>query len=483
MNFETREIVNTINYKKITDLNIFKISNNILYYQKDNKIGLIDRNGKIIKEAIYDKIGDFLGDCAKVELDGQEGLIDINGNVIINPIYYNLKYIKGYNISICNYRDLINNNGIDVLDTFKKFYEIRFIDYLGSGLFRIVSKKDKTCIVNYEGKIIRKLSRSDGIYTVFKNKYLVKTNSFKRYIYNLNGDEIFSTTGILIDIINDNFLIAKNNIIKIVDKNGALKDKISLKTNYRDYSKGNILLSKNNKNYISLINKKEEFSFKISKYEDITTFDEDKIIIRNYNNRTYRLINIKGEVLLNDCKHIKRLNDNLYVAEYNKLYKVYDKNIQSIIPFDCTNIVRFSNDLYQAETNNDNYIFNSLGKIIYKSDNTIYFVDEKDDLLVINDKGKYILLDKNGDVIIPKVDNKILIVNKNQIFVNNCLIDLNQEYLNIKIDYQVIMNLDQSYIYSFSSEERREIVLNTMINNCKYLMENMQDEKTYKKTK
>ena len=45
------------------------------------------------------------------------------------------------------------------------------------------------------------------------------------------------------------------------------------------------------------------------------------------------------------------------------------------------------------------------------------------------------------------------------------------------------MQLDKTYTYSFSSDERREIVLNTMINNCKYLMENMQDEKTYKKTK
>ena len=158
MNFEKREVVNTRNYKKITELDVFKISNNILYYKKDNKIGLIDINGKIIKEAIYDEIDDFQGNCAKVELDGKKGLIDKNGNVIINPLYYNLQYIKDYNISICNYRDLINNNGIDVLDTFKKFYEIRFIDYLGSGLFRIVSKKDKTCIVNYEGKIIRKLS-------------------------------------------------------------------------------------------------------------------------------------------------------------------------------------------------------------------------------------------------------------------------------------------------------------------------------------
>ena len=479
MNFEKREVVNTRNYKKITELDVFKISNNILYYKKDNKIGLIDINGKIIKEAIYDEIDDFQGNCAKVELDGKKGLIDKNGNVIINPLYYNLQYIKDYNISICNYRDLINNNGIDVLDTFKKFYEIRFIDYLGSGLFRIVSKKDKTCIVNYEGKIIRKLSRSDGFYTVFKNKYLVKTNSFKRYIYNLNGDEIFSTTGILIDIINDDFLIAKNDVIKILDKNGALKDKISLKTNYRYHSNGNMLLSKNNKNYIALKNNKDEFSFKINKYEEITSFKNDKIIIRNYNNRTYKLMNIEGNTLLNDCKHIKLLSDNLYVAEY----KVFDKNIQSIIPDDCTNIIRLSNNIYQAETTNGYYIFNSLGKIIYQVNHRINLVDEKDELLVIKDRGKYILLDKQGVIIIPKVDNKILIINNNQILINNCLVNLNQEFLNIEIDYQIIMQLDKTYTYSFSSDERREIVLNTMINNCKYLMENMKDEKTYKKTK
>ena len=95
----------------------------------------------------------------------------------------------------------------------------------------------------------------------------------------------------------------------------------------------------------------------------------------------------------------------------------------------------------------------------------------------------YILLDKQGVIIIPKVDNKILIINNNQILINNCLVNLNQEFLNIEIDYQIIMQLDKTYTYSFSSDERREIVLNTMINNCKYFMESMQDEKTYKKTK
>ena len=178
MNFEKREVVNTRNYKKITELDVFKISNNILYYKKDNKIGLIDINGKIIKEAIYDEIDDFQGNCAKVELDGKKGLIDKNGNVIINPLYYNLQYIKDYNISICNYKDLINNNGIDIINTFKKFYDIDFIYYLGGGLFRIASK-GKTCIANYEGKILKKLSRADGNYNIFKEKYLIKTNLFK----------------------------------------------------------------------------------------------------------------------------------------------------------------------------------------------------------------------------------------------------------------------------------------------------------------
>ena len=478
MNFEKREVVNTRNYKKITELDVFKISNNILYYKKDNKIGLIDINGKIIKEAIYDEIDDFQGNCAKVELDGKKGLIDKNGNVIINPLYYNLQYIKDYNISICNYKDLINNNGIDVINTFKKFYDIDFIYYLGGGLFKITSKA-KTCIVNYEGKVIRKLSRSDSTYSIFKEKYLIKTNLFKRYIYNLNGDEIFSTTGILVDIINDDFLVAKDNIIKIIDKSGVLKNTIYLKSNYRYHSNGNMLLSKNNKNYIALKNNKDEFSFKINKYEEITSFKNDKIIIRNYNNRTYKLMNIEGNTLLNDCKHIKLLSDNLYVAEY----KVFDKNIQSIIPDDCTNIIRLSNNIYQAETTNGYYIFNSLGKIIYQVNHRINLVDEKDELLVIEDYGKYILLDKQGVIIIPKVDNKILIINNNQILINNCLVNLNQEFLNIEIDYQIIMQLDKTYTYSFSSDERREIVLNTMINNCKYLMENMQDEKTYKKTK
>ena len=213
-------------------------------------------------------------------------------------------------------------------------------------------------------------------------------------------------------------------------------------------------------------------------------FEKREVVnTRNYNNRTYKLMNIEGNTLLNDCKHIKLLSDNLYVAEYNKLYKVYDNSIESIILDGCKNIIRFSNNIYQAETTNGYFVFNKLGKIIYKADCSIDFVDEKDELLVIKDRGKYILLDKQGVIIIPKVDNKILIINNNQILINNCLVNLNQEFLNIEIDYQIIMQLDKTYTYSFSSDERREIVLNTMINNCKYLMENMQDEKTYKKTK
>ena len=47
------------------------------------------------------------------------------------------------------------------------------------------------------------------------------------------------------------------------------------------------------------------------------------------------------------------------------------------------------------------------------------------------------LMDTNGDIIIPFVSSDILLMGNNRILVDNCIIDLNDEYVNLKINYEL----------------------------------------------
>ena len=147
----------------------------------------------------------------------------------------------------------------------------------------------------------------------------------------------------------------------------------------------------------------------------------------------------------------------------------------------------------------DEYILVSKGKNLFEKHIGIYDINGKciieaiyenvdllfDNLFLSKINKIYTLFNMDGKVIYTASEIKVLNV------IDNCLVDLNQEYFNIKIDYKLVFKINQKkYICSCNSLEKREIlkdkidenIKKTMIDNSGYFLVE-EDKKEYKKKK
>lgn len=65
------------------------------YARKNLLVGLVTREGKVLAEPIYSRIGNFRNGRAVITKDNLKGIIDISGKVIIEPKYQKLDVEEG----------------------------------------------------------------------------------------------------------------------------------------------------------------------------------------------------------------------------------------------------------------------------------------------------------------------------------------------------------------------------------------------------
>lgn len=65
-------------------------------FQKDNKFGFSDMNGKVVIDAKYDKAEHFKNGMAKVYIDGKAGVIDKTGKFVIPAKYSEIRDFYNY---------------------------------------------------------------------------------------------------------------------------------------------------------------------------------------------------------------------------------------------------------------------------------------------------------------------------------------------------------------------------------------------------
>ena len=76
----------TLNAKPAQEFDyIWAYQGNVAFFEKNGKIGLVHKDGRILSEAIYDEVRPFDNGYARVMRDGLWGMIDLNGNVICQP--------------------------------------------------------------------------------------------------------------------------------------------------------------------------------------------------------------------------------------------------------------------------------------------------------------------------------------------------------------------------------------------------------------
>ncbi len=158
-------------------------SNNIIS-SKNSKCGIVRINSGLPQEIIscdYDDITN-LEKVLIIKKDGKFGLLNGNGKMVVNPIYDNLE-IFGNKIVIAKIKgkyEILNDQGQKI--TTERFKDAGIIvdesNYYSNSAFTFlkVKKKDKFLIMDKVGKIIG-TNAFDDIVSEFKNVFVVKKNN------------------------------------------------------------------------------------------------------------------------------------------------------------------------------------------------------------------------------------------------------------------------------------------------------------------
>lgn len=265
-------------------INYFKVSNNT------NKYGLIDHNGNIIIDIIYDDITIFNDKYIIASNNNKYGIVNLKNEEIIPFEYDKITYIENYII-------LYKNNKISIANSNIKIYIDSKIDY---------SFDNRNILDNLETPFTSK---------TYNNKlYLVVYYNNKLSIYLINNKDIerkISTTTDFIDLksIKDSYIYTVENsnnerIITFYDYDLYEYYKLNIKTN-------------NNIKY---------------NYE-ITSLNNNYYMIRLYNEELpeldeYYYIDLFNSKQIDEYTALKKYfknGYNFYISNDNKL-KVYKNN-------------------------------------------------------------------------------------------------------------------------------------------------------------
>ena len=226
------EYINRIDGKKITDFKIVKSIKDKLVVEKDSKRGVIDINGNEIIKPMYDDVIDYANGLFIVKNKNKEGIVNLNNCIIIDFIYKDLECLTG---SYFFGRYFYDNIIIDASSR-NEYRNIR-IDSVKIYDDLIVVKEPLNYVFLDKNLNIVKALRENSI-SEFKNTIAI-TSKYKEEIFrnrkyfsiiNKNGDELIKHKYKGLSIIDDNRIMAINNLNKllIIDYQG----KVIKKTNF-----------------------------------------------------------------------------------------------------------------------------------------------------------------------------------------------------------------------------------------------------------
>ena len=443
-----------IEYEKIEPIKLKNIASNIMYekniltFEKDGKYGLIDLEGNMIANSIYESIeglpykeGELL-----VKLDGKYGVINNKGNYLVNPEYDQIivdNYtteeegykLAGYIVSNTTengYRyGYVDVNGNMVLET--EYTEVsRIIDIKDNNNVYLIAAqngqygmfKNDEQMINFEYQsisynadnhtLILEKTKKFGVCTIDGDIIIpvefTQIDSTGMYIYaTTTGGEtqVYKTDGTranvdnniyILDTENENYKIKIDNsqgsTYTITDKNG---NQLTTSTYaYIEYLYEDYFIVSASGGRLGIININEEPIIEIQ-YDSIEKLEgTDYIVTRLPENNTTQLYNKQLDRLCEMTNAIIDVEDN-YIKIYNNTETKY---------FDLQGNEKENKDIF---ANHTIYATSQDGKwgFVDKSGNVVvdYIYDKATDLNAhgyagIKLDGKWGVVDANGEVIV-----------------------------------------------------------------------------------
>lgn len=356
---------------------------NVLKYQKDNLYGLMDLDGNVLSEAIYDEITSLNDRPGRilVKQNDKFGILDQKGNVVVKIEYdgivadgfstgENLYEKTGFIVSKKDKNGInfgyINYKGDLILDT--KYESIqRALVYDKDNVLLIAMQNGKKGVFNNKKKIID-LNFQEITYSDLSNIFIVDKNG-KYGFYNLDGKVILKPEYTKYSVAGNYISVEKDGESKLFDVNGNLVNTTSYKK-INETENPAYFIAEDEEGTYSIISKDVTID---EKYTQVSYAFDNYFIFSNAVGKTGVVNAITSEV------EIK--------PEYDFIIQIDGtKSLQAI---DGTNnlVDIYSEDLTKTVTMED--------AIVQNLENGYSIVYSETDMKYINDKGEVV---ENTDV-------------------------------------------------------------------------------------
>ncbi|MBJ2172752.1 WG repeat-containing protein [Aureibaculum sp. A20] len=210
----------------LNSINVFSQYNKDIYlYEKNNNVGFVDNNFKVIVKPIYEELGGFqekfFGEYSIFKSDGKYGVLDLKGNQIITPLYTylgNTNSPKFFYFKRNKKYGLVNLKGEEIIKP--------MFDYISAltdkGKSVIVKKDGKYGLVSINGKNITEF-KYENISGDFDSKVYPFRKDNKYGYINRKGKEIIKPIYNHAQAFNDGFAIVSiDNKYGIINKKGEI---------------------------------------------------------------------------------------------------------------------------------------------------------------------------------------------------------------------------------------------------------------------
>lgn len=350
----------------------------ILKYTEDQKWGIASLNGRKITNAIYEEISgiNYKEGLLLVKKDGKFGVINMLGKVVIKPEYDQIT-IDSYSNKETKYK----YTGFIVMKNIDGDYKYGYINSNGKKLLKPEYKK------------IRRINEiEDG-----KNVYLIASKGDKEGVIK-NGKTLlkFNYNNITFNKRNKMFIIQENYKYGVAD----LKGKTIVIPQYDIVTFGGIYINavSGDDTKILMPNGKEAKDQKI--YGKYPTDDKKYSIIID-RNRTYKVINQKDEVILdNNFAYIEYAKDGYFIVAKDSKYGIVNLEGKSVADLKYSNISKKEGRdaiIAKIDSLKNISIINSDMKITCSLNNA--GVTEKDNYIVVYNENERRYFDYNGNEI------------------------------------------------------------------------------------
>lgn len=417
-------------YEKIEPIKLRNIASNIMYekniltFEKDGKIGLINLEGKVVANPIYESIeglpykeGELL-----VKLEGKYGVINNKGNNLVEPEYDQ--------ITADNYtteEDGYKNAGYIVSNTTEDGYRYGYIDVNGNMILepqytevsRIIDVQDKDNIYL--------MAAQNGQYGVFKNNEQIINNEYQSISYNTDNNTLIleKTKKFGVSTIDGDIIIPVE--FTQIDSTGmyiyASKESQEIQVYKEDGTKADIdsnvyILETENENYKIKIDNSQGSAYSIidkdgnqltsANYSYIEYLYDDYFIV-SVTGGKLGVINIKEEPIVeiqyDSIEDVEGTDLIVTRLTENNTTQLYNKQLDKICEMENA-VINTKEDFVKIYNATDTKYFDLEGN---EKKNTEVLSNNQ--IYAKSQNGKWGFVDKSGNVVVDYIYDKATDVN------------------------------------------------------------------------